>query len=105
MARKEFETLTPQMFYILVALYIPRHGYEVMSEVARLTNDEIKIGAGTMYTLLGRFQSDGYIKLVDEVERKKIYQITTTGKNKLKAEKKKLELQLKVLNEIMEGDE
>ena len=52
MARKEFETLTPQMFYILVVLNVPRHGYEIMNEIMRITNDEIRVGAGTLYTLL-----------------------------------------------------
>ena len=100
LARKEFETLTPQMFYILVVLYVPRHGYEIMNEIARITNNEIKVGAGTLYTLLSRFQNDGYIKLVDEVDRKKIYQITQIGKNKLNLEKQKMELQLKTLMEV-----
>lgn len=45
MARKEFETLTPQMFYILVVLNVPRHGYEIMNEIMRITNDEIRVGA------------------------------------------------------------
>lgn len=105
MARKEFETLTPQMFYILVVLFIPRHGYEIMSEIAKITNDEIKVGAGTLYTLLSRFQNDGYIELVDEVDRKKIYQITKIGKNKLQEEKRKIELQLRALQEVTDqGD-
>ena len=72
MARKEFETLTPQMFYILVVLY----------------------------TLLSRFQNDGYIELVSEIDRKKIYQITKIGKYKLQEEKRKLEMQIKALNEV-----
>ena len=71
MARKEFETLTPQMFYILVVLNVPRHGYEIMNEIMRITNDEIRVGAGTLYTLLSRFQNDGYIELVSEIDRKK----------------------------------
>ena len=94
MARKEFETLTPQMFYILVVLNVPRHGYEIMNEIMRITNDEIRVGAGTLYTLLSRFQNDGYI------ERKKIYQITKIGKYKLQEEKRKLEMQIKALNEV-----
>lgn len=96
MARKEFETLTPQMFYILVVLNVPRHGYEIM----RITNDEIRVGAGTLYTLLSRFQNDGYIELVSEIDRKKIYQITKIGKYKLQEEKRKLEMQIKALNEV-----
>ena len=83
MARKEFETLTPQMFYILVVLNVPRHGYEIMNEIMRITNDEIRVGAGTLYTLLSRFQNDGYIELVSEIDRKKIYQITKIGKYKI----------------------
>ena len=68
------------MFYILVVLYQPRHGYEIMNEIATITNDEIKVGAGTLDTLLSRFLSDGYIELVDEIDRKKIYQITKIGR-------------------------
>lgn len=104
MARKEFETLTPQMFYILVVLNVPRHGYEIMNEIARITNGEIKVGAGTLYTLLSRFQNDGYIELIDEVDRKKIYQITKIGKRKLQEEKRKLIMQIKALNEIEGGE-
>ena len=33
MARKEFETLTPQMFYILLSLYEPLCGLEIMEKV------------------------------------------------------------------------
>ena len=100
MARKEFETLTPQMFYILVVLNVPRHGYEIMNEIMRITNDEIRVGAGTLYTLLSRFQNDGYIELVSEIDLKKIYQITKIGKYKLQEEKRKLEMQIKALNEV-----
>lgn len=99
LARKEFETLTPQMFYILVVLYQPMHGYEIMNEITTITNDEIKVGAGTLYTLLSRFLSDGYIELVDEVDRKKIYQITSLGKEKLQEEKRRIELQIRILND------
>ena len=92
MARREFEILTPQMFYILLALNKPRHGYDIMAEVAKMTNNEVKIGAGTLYTLLPRFQNDGYIELVLEKDRKKIYQITRIGKKKLKEEIRKMDM-------------
>jgi len=92
MARKEFEVLTPQMFYILLALNKPRHGYDIMAEVAKMTDNEIKIGAGTLYTLLPKFQNDGYIELVDKQDRKKIYQITNLGRKKLKDEMRKMNI-------------
>lgn len=92
MARREFETLTPQMFYILLALNKPRHGYDIMAEVSRITNNEVKIGAGTLYTILPRFQNDGYIELVCEKDRKKIYKITNIGKRKLEEEVRKINI-------------
>lgn len=92
MARREFEILTPQMFYILLALNQPRHGYDIMAEVARMTNNEVKIGAGTLYTLLPKFQNDGYIQLILEKDRKKIYQITKIGQKKLAEEIKKMDI-------------
>ena len=36
-ARKKLETLTEQMFYVLLALRSERHGYGIMQYVARLT--------------------------------------------------------------------
>ena len=87
MARKEFETLTPQMFYILLALYKPMHGYDIMQKVKELTSGEIQIGAGTLYSLLPRFEQEYYIRLVKEENKRKIYQITKNGKEKLRQEK------------------
>ncbi len=91
MARIEFDTLTPQMFYILLVLDRPRHGYEIMNEISKMTEDKIKVGAGTLYTLLGRFQYDGFIELVEEIDRKKIYVITYKGRKKLDLEVERLE--------------
>jgi len=42
MARKEFETLIPQMFCILMTLKEPRHGYDIMKEISIMTQDEMK---------------------------------------------------------------
>lgn len=100
MARREFETLTPQMFYILLVLYHPMHGYDIMQEVSRITNNEIQIGAGTLYTLLPRFEKECYIELVKEENKKKIYQLTSLGKKKLLMEKERMLKQIQILDEI-----
>lgn len=104
MARKEFDTLTPQMFYILLVLNEPRHGYDIMNEIARLTDDKIRVGAGTMYTLLSRFQEDDFIELVDEVDRKKIYVITTKGRKKLNREIARLHQMISHFQEVYENE-
>ena len=94
MARKQWETLTEQMFYILLALYEPRHGYAVMQYVAGLTNGRVRIGAGTLYTLLSRFEEERYICCVDENEQRKEYSITDTGRALLQRECERLNMQL-----------
>ena len=98
MARREFETLTPQMFYILLVLRQPMHGYDIMQEVSRITNNEIQIGAGTLYTLLPRFETEGYIKLIQEENKRKIYQLTALGEKKLLLEKEKMLKQIQLLD-------
>lgn len=105
MPRKEFETLTPQMYYILLVLVTPKHGYEIMSEISKLTDEKIKVGAGTLYTLLSRFEHERYIKLKKEENNKKIYQITQLGKKKLQQETDKLLSQVEHYRKVMSNEE
>ena len=72
MARKEFETLTPQMFYILLSLYEPICGLEIMEKVNEMTEGDVRVGAGTLYALLPRFENIGYIQLLKEENKRKI---------------------------------
>ena len=62
MPKREMEVLTPQMYYVLLVLHQPMHGYEIMSEITRITNGEITVGAGSLYTLLPKFEKECYIK-------------------------------------------
>ena len=48
MPKREMEVLTPQMYYVLLVLHQPMHGYEIMSEITRITNGEITVGAGSL---------------------------------------------------------
>ena len=67
------------MFYILLSLKQERHGYAIMQYVKELTKGRILLGAGTVYSSLGKLDSDGLIKSVREEERRKIYTITPVG--------------------------
>jgi DNA-binding PadR family transcriptional regulator len=90
MARKEFETLTPQMFYILLSLKEPHYGYEIMQKIEAATHGNLTVGAGTLYALLPKFLEEGYIRTAGEEKRRKLYVLTEDGKKKLKDEVKKL---------------
>ena len=64
------------------------------------TNGEITVGAGSLYTLLPKFEKECYIKLVKVENNKKIYQITNLGKKKLQKEKERMLKQISLLDQI-----
>ena len=66
----------------------------------RITNGEITVGAGSLYTLLPKFEKECYIKLVKVENNKKIYQITNLGKKKLQKEKERMLKQISLLDQI-----
>ncbi len=100
MPKREMEVLTPQMYYVLLVLHQPMHGYEIMNEITRITNGEITVGAGSLYTLLPKFEKECYVKLVKVENNKKIYQITNLGKKKLQKEKERMLKQISLLDQI-----
>lgn len=86
--------LTQPMFYILLSLKEPRHGYEIMQYVDWLTEKRVSIGPGTLYALLSRFEEDGTIEMVSSEDNKKVYVLTSRGTKILDDEIKRLELML-----------
>lgn len=95
MARKKLETLTEQMYYVLLSLWAgPRHGYGIMQHVEELTKGRVIIGAGTLYALLARFEEEGYIYLCDTREQRKYYALDTEGQLALREEYARLRRQM-----------
>lgn len=90
MAREQLKNLTEPMYYILLSLLKENHGYGIMQMVDELTEGRVVIGAGTLYTLLGRFEKEEIIKQVAEENRRKIYIITEKGKDLLGEEFQRL---------------
>ncbi|NLN48833.1 MAG: PadR family transcriptional regulator [Clostridiales bacterium] len=90
MAREQLKTLTEQMYYILLILLEPNHGYSIMQEVDKTTEGRVKIGAGTLYNLLSRFEEEGIIRQLREEDRRKIYVITEKGLDILQEEYQRL---------------
>ena len=87
MARKKLETLTEQMYYVLLSLRAERHGYGVMQDISGLTGGRVSVGAGTLYALLERFEGDGLIRRTRTEEKRKYYRLTRRGRELL-ADKK-----------------
>ena len=62
MAREKFQTLTEQMFYILLCLGQERCGADVMAWISETTGGRVAVGPGTLYNLLEQFLQAGYIR-------------------------------------------
>ncbi|MGN1313871.1 MAG: PadR family transcriptional regulator [Lachnospiraceae bacterium] len=87
---KKYCPMTETIFYTLLALLTPNHGYGIMKFVRELTDDRVKMGTGTLYTMLGRLVEDQMIVVISEENGKKTYQITQDGKTLLLKEADRL---------------
>lgn len=85
--------LTEVTFYILLALYTPRHGYAVMQFIEEKTGGRLLLGAGTLYGALNALLEKGWIEAlpVEAGSRKKEYRITDAGKAAVETELARLE--------------
>lgn len=85
--------LTEALFYILLAVRIPNHGYGITQEVNELTKGKVNLGPGTLYGAINSLQNKGYIKLYSEEKesrKKKEYLITKEGKDAFRFEVQRL---------------
>lgn len=83
MAREKYKTLTEQMYYTLMALQEELCGVDVMEAVRGMTGNRIRLGPGTLYTLLSDFQKAGLIEETQAEGGKKNYRITEQGRELL----------------------
>ncbi len=92
---KKYIPMTETTYYTLLALREDRHGYAIMQFVSELTENRIRMGTGTLYTMLGRLVEDGLITIVSNENGKKVYHLTQLGEKILKKELARLRKQLK----------
>ncbi len=103
MARKQLQNLTEPMYYILLSLIEPLHGYGIMKNVETLTNGRVKVGPGTLYSLISRFEKEGFVIKVSTHESKKTYKLTQKGREILIEEHQRLKELVNDGNNLIEG--
>lgn len=68
------------------------YGYQIIKQVSKLTQGQVKWTTGTLYPLLHSLENDGYLESYWQEEesgpKRKFYRITEKGKGELEAEKK-----------------
>ncbi len=99
-----FLPLQPASFHILLSLADEdRHGYAIIQDIARRTNGEIRLSAGTLYRSIQRMQEQGLIVETktrpapeEDDERRRYYRITPLGKTAALAEVRRLQSLVKM---------
>ncbi len=74
--------LTEAVYYTLLSLYSPLHGYGIMQKVEDLSAGRVKLAAGTLYGAISTMLEKGWISALpgEKNSRKKEYEITALGK-------------------------
>src|SRR5215208_1338393 len=103
--------LSAPMFQVLIALADgEKHGYAIIKEVTRRTQGEVKLGAGTLYAIIRKFEGDGMVEESDERpdpalddERRRYYRLTAFGKRVVRAEAQRLASAVMAANSRLAG--
>ena len=82
--------MTEAMYYVLLALHRPAHGYRLMQQIARASRGRVQMGPGTLYGVLTRMEKEGLIVLSENDGRRKTYLLTNAGMEALRAEYSRL---------------
>ena len=83
--------MTEAMYYILLALLKPGHGYGMMQRIRELSGGRMEMGPGTLYGVLSRMSKEGLIVLTEAEGRRKNYTITDAGRQALLTEYRRLQ--------------
>ena len=80
--------LTEAVYYILLSLLKPLHGYGIMQNAESLSGGRVKLAAGTLYGAINSLLDKGWITALpgEKDSRKKEYLITEAGRNVLMEE-------------------
>ena len=90
MPRAKFQTLTEQMFYILLCLRRECCGMDIMEHIQSITKGRVNVGPGTLYNLLEQFAYEGMIRETKVEGRKRSYLLTEKGEEVLAQEYRRL---------------
>lgn len=86
----EQQPMTEAMYYILLSLLQPGYGYGMMQRIRALSGGRMEMGPGTLYGVLTRMKKEGLIRMTDEDNRRKTYEITDAGRAALRLEYERL---------------
>jgi DNA-binding PadR family transcriptional regulator len=105
MRRNKNLPLTETVYYILLALNEPTHGYVLMQKVEELSDGQVRLAAGTLYGAIENLLSKGFIKSIPSQDiRRKVYALTQAGREILHADYQRMSHMLYITEQTIKGD-
>jgi len=99
--------LTEAVYYILLTLQQPLHGYGIMQLAEKLSSGRVRLAAGTLYGALSTLCDKGWIRELpgEAGSRKKEYVITDEGQQIVRKELERLRELVRSGESILGGEE
>ncbi|MFC3747663.1 PadR family transcriptional regulator [Paenibacillus sp. GCM10012306] len=102
MGRDKHLPLTETVYYILLALIEPAHGYLIMQKVEELSGGQVRMAAGTLYGAIENMLKQKFIEPVrSEDSRRKVYAITEKGMEILRLDFERMDHMIKVTKDTL----
>jgi PadR family transcriptional regulator, regulatory protein PadR len=87
----------------------PMHGYALVQQIKRTSNDLLQIEEGSLYPALQRLLKEGFVKAEWAISatnrRVRIYKLTAAGGKHLEREVSSFERMLKGITQVLATDE
>lgn len=102
MKRDKNLPLTETVYYILLALLQPAHGYLIIQQVEELSGGDVRMAAGTLYGAIENLLKLKFIRPVQtEDSRRKVYIITEEGKRVLRLDFERMNLMIQMTQDLL----
>ncbi len=104
MSPKARTNLTETMYYVLMSFWRQEMcGTDVTEFVEQKTGGRVKLGPGTLYVILAKFEEEGLIRETAVEGRKRTYQITNKGCQAFQEELDRLRTCILDGEEVLDG--
>ncbi|GAF65798.1 putative transcriptional regulator [Bacillus sp. TS-2] len=106
MERNRQLPLTETVYYILLAVIEPAHGYLIIQKIDQLSNGQVKMAAGTLYGAIENLTKLQFIQpITSRDSRRKVYEITEKGREILLLDQSRMQHMINVTTSLLNNEE
>ncbi|EKN69798.1 PadR family transcriptional regulator [Neobacillus bataviensis LMG 21833] len=105
MKRDKHIPLTETVYYILLSLLEPAHGYLILQKIEELSDGQVRMAAGTLYGAIENLLKLKFIQPVESKDgRRKIYLITDMGKEILLLDTERMKHMIRITEDAFKNE-